>query len=263
MGAHTVPILKTICRSCLSAVRQCRDIATVSGASNKAVPLRIFTTENVGDKDYTNFGVEKSEIVRDEKERRYQEWLQTRLSQAPPNERLSRELKFRVGKSRPRGLKRAVDSFSSPPENTMISRTRSRRDTIPILRVDPSELIQSPKAPDSEDAIYTAIENCIGAAIDRLELYHQQDTCNLAKNPISIPHNQYMWLSSILHFQFSKQQLIGYGTRAGLKKSHLQKCKTGDAIALILERIWSLEKEPELPPDETLVTKSVWSSLLV
>ena len=235
----------------------------MSGASNRAVPLRIFATENVGEQDYANFGVHKSGIVRDEKERRYQEWLQMRLSQAPPNERLSRELKIRVGKSRPRGLKRAVDSFSSPPENTLISRTRSRQDTIPILRIDPSELIRSPKAPDSEDAIYTAIENCIGAAIDRLELYHHQDTRDLAKNPISIPHDQYTWLSSILQFQFSRQQVIGYGTRAGLKKSHLQKCKTGDAIALILQRIWSLEKEPELPPDETLVTKSVWCSLLV
>jgi hypothetical protein len=259
MGTHTVPAFKIVSRSCLSAARRYRGIATVSGGSNRTVPLRIFATENVGDQGYTNLGFQTS--AKDEKERRYQEWLQTRIAQSPPNERLSRELKSRVGKSRPRGLKRAVDLIGSQPENGMIRRTRSRRDTIPILRIDPSELIRPPKAADSEDAIYNAIGNCIGAAVDRLELYHQQqDTRDLANTPISIPHDQYMWLSSILQFQFSKQQLIGYGTRAGLKSSLLQQSKTVDVIALLLERIWSLEKEPELPPDETLVTKSVCRS---
>jgi hypothetical protein len=233
---------------------------------NRAVPLRIFATENVSDDVYANFGVGRSELAREEKEKRYQEWLDKRVADAPPNERLSRELKSRVGKSRPRGLKKAVDSFYSPADTTTITRTRIRRDTslTPLIQIDPTELIQAPMAADSEDSIYDAIESCIAAAIDRLELYpQQQNTRDHATDRITIPHDQYMWLSAILQFQFSKQQLVGYGTRAGLKKSHVLKCKTSDAIALILDKIWNLQKEPELPPDEALVTKSVHHWIMI
>jgi hypothetical protein len=260
MGVPRAPVFKIICRSCLSRAYQYRGVASVGGTPTRAVPLRIFATENLSDDVYANFGVGRSELAREEKEKRYQEWLEKRVAQAPPNERLSRELKSRVGKSRPRGLKRAVDSFYSPAETAMITRTRTRRDAslTPLTQIDPAELIQAPKAADTEDAIYDAIESCIGTAIDRLELYpQQQNNRDHATDRITIPHDQYMWLSSILKFQFSKQQLVGYGTKAGLKKSHAQKCKTSDAIALILDKIWNLEKEPELPPDEALVTKSM------
>jgi len=266
MGIPPSPSFRTICRGCLSRAGQYRGVASVSGVPNRAVPLRIFATENVSDDVYTNFGVGRSELAREEKEKRYQEWLDKRVDEAPPNERLSRELKSRVGKSRPRGLKKAVDSFYSPADTTTITRTRIRRDTslTPLIQIDPTELIQAPITADSEDSIYDAIESCIGAAIDRLELYpQQQNTRDHAPDRITIPHDQYMWLSAILQFQFSKQQLVGYGTRAGLKKSHVQKCKTSDAIALILDKIWNLEKEPELPPDEALVTKSVHHSIII
>jgi hypothetical protein len=85
---------------------------------NRAVPLRIFATENVSDDVYGNFGVGRSELAREEKEKRYQDWLDKRVADAPSNERLSRELKSRVGKSRPRGLKKAVDLFSYPAIDT-------------------------------------------------------------------------------------------------------------------------------------------------
>ena len=39
-----------------------------------------------------------------------------------------------------------------------------------------------------------------------------------------------------------------------MKKTHLLREKTPDAIKMILDKIWNLEKEPELPPDETLIT---------
>jgi len=258
MGARTLAFWKLVCRNCRLVTNYYRGVATVSGPSNRAVPLRIFTTENLGNQDYPNLEISKYGLPTDEKEKRYQEWLQKRLAQAPPDERLSRELKMRVGKSRPRGLKRAVDLLTSSSENKVITRTRSRRHTVPTMQIDPSELMQSPKAEDSGDTIYSAIENCIAAAIDRLELYHhQQDIRDLANNPISIPHDQYMWLSSILQFQFSKQQLVDYGAKTRLKRSQLQNCKTADTIGQILEKIWNLEKEPELPPEEALVTKSI------
>ena len=263
MGFSSVPKVKLICRSCLSRASQCRGVASINETQNRAVPLRIFATENVSDNVSTNFS---ADLAREDKGRRYQEWLQKRMAEAPPNERLSKELKTRVGRIRPRGLKKAVDSLFSFAGTSLRTRTRNRRDTdlTPVTQIDPNELIEVPKTADSEDAIHDVIENCIVAAIDRLELYPQHhEPRDLASNRITIPHDQYVWLSSILQFQFSKQQLIRYGAKSGLKKTHLQRSKTPDAIALILDKVWDIEKEPELPPDEALVTKSVQCSILI
>ena len=84
-----------------------------------------------------------------------------------------------------------------------------------------------------------------------------RDSTPLSSEKISIPHDQYTWIASILEFQFAKHQLVDYGRQSGLTKSHLLKAKTSDAIGMILKEVWNLEKEPELPHDETLVTKSM------
>ena len=103
-----------------------------------------------------------------------------------------------------------------------------------------------------------AIEGCISAAIDRLELYPARNDVNpRPKDKITIPHDQYTWLSSILRFQFTKSQLVDYGQKYCLKKTHLVRENVPDIIKMILLQVWNLEKEPELPPDKTLVTKSI------
>jgi hypothetical protein len=94
--------------------------------------------------------------------------------------------------------------------------------------------------------------------VERLELYSSQDhSTTHPKDKVTIPHDQYTWLISILQFQFAKSQLVDYGHKSGLKKTHLLKAKTLDVIKMILNEVWNLEKEPELPPDENLVTKSL------
>jgi len=254
-----IPVLNLVCRRSFSRTGL-RGVAIDSGTGSRSAPLRIFATETASDEVLATFAVSRSELRREEKRRRDRERFAKRMAEAPPNERLSRELKNRVGNSRPRGFKRAIDSIFSPGGTTLTTRIQNRhvRHLNPSSPIDPNELLQTPQNAHSAVAILEAIGECIATAIRRLELYPQrQDSRAMPDSQIMIPHDQYMWLSSILQFQFSKQQLIRYGASAGLTKAKLRVCRTPDIIALILESVWNLTKEPEPPPNEALVTKGI------
>jgi hypothetical protein len=260
-----MPVIR-ICQRCLSRGHQQRSLVTSANGSARPMPLRIFATENDLDDDgYCAFDNNATgEVSKEEKQRRYGEWLERRNTLVSSNERLATDFRKRVGKYQPAGLIDALEAVKTPTGTTMLSRMRRRSDRslAPLLQVTPGDLIQTQENVETKNTIIADIESCISAAVHRLELYPSQDHSNPhPKNKITIPYDQYTWLSSILQFQFTKYQLIDYGQKSGLKKSHLLKIKIPEIINVILDRIWNLEKEPELPPDETLVTKSMSVSM--
>jgi hypothetical protein len=222
--------------------------------------LRIFSTEADTEEDYyPREDGARRESSSAEKQKRYQEWVEKRISLAPSEERLSNEFRVRSGGHLPRGLLKVA----KPPSTEPIKRTRMlsrvRKNSEPLLQnpINPSDLLRTQEPSESDESIFTAIETCISSAIDRLELYRPDGgSGSRPSEPITIPHDQYMWLCHILQFQFAKSQLVMYGHRCGIVKSHLQREKTTDVIKAILDKVWNLDKEPELPPDEALVTKS-------
>ena len=178
-----------------------------------------------------------------------------------PTERLSKEFKDRLGLRKFPGFVEASEAFERQVGTRMLSRIRLRP-TLPIefsLPISSSELLYSDAEAEASDSTMDAIEACISAAVRRLELYPVSKTSDSSpQGTISIPHDQYTWLSSILRFQFSKQQLVQYGILRGLKQSHVQKARLVDCIRMILDEVWHFEKEAELPPGEPLVSKSTY-----
>jgi len=167
---------------------------------------------------------------------------------------------MRLGRQRPVGFLEAANSIHAQAGTTMLSRmiTKPSNDLPPLNQIAPADLLQAQENVETRDTIMAAIDGCISAALERLELSApSRDSTQRLSEKISIPHDQYTWLASILKFQFAKHQLVDYGHQSGLRKSHLLKAKTSDAIEMILKEVWNLEKEAELPPDETLVTKSI------
>lgn len=259
MGNVSVPVIR-ICPRCLLRGYQKRNLATGSNTSTRPVPLRIFATETDPDEVHRAFDNNgRPQSSKEEKQRRYEEWLGKRHQLISSNERLASDFRKRVGKYAPAGLLVALEANNAPTGITMLSRMRQRSESslAPLIQVAPADLLNVQENVETKDTIMAAIEGCISAAVDRLELYPSRDDSNPhPKDKITIPHDQYTWLSSILQFQFTKSQLIDYGQESGLKKTHLTKVKTPEVIRMILDQVWNLEKEPELPPDETLVTKS-------
>lgn len=245
-----------LCRQCYLLWFQPRSLATWTTVSNKTVPLRIFTTEDDADGAYNKSEGRKTE--RPQEKRRYsREKPKNQHDITSSDERLSSEFRNRVGRYRPRGLLEKADAVNNQTVPTLRSRMRVRPEFNSTSTVAPMDLVQTQESAETKEGIRAAIEGCINAAIDRLELRSSQETMHShPKNKITVPHDQYMWLCSILEYQFSKSQLVDYGHWAGQEKSHLQKAKTIDAVRTILGRVWNVEKEPELPPNEPLVTKS-------
>ena len=225
------------------------------------MPPRIFATEDHADnahRQLVNSGT--SERTTAEKQKRYDEWLEKRFQMASSTERLSNEFRTRLGRQRPAGLLEAANAMYAQTGTTMLSRmiAKLNNDLPHLNQVAPADLLQAEENIETRDTILAAIDRCVSAALERLELTAPpRDSSPRSSEKISIPHDQYTWLASILEFQFAKHQLVDYGHQSGLTKSHLLKAKTSDAIGMILKEVWNLEKEPELPPDETLVTKSI------
>jgi hypothetical protein len=254
MTGSSFPAL-ILCRQCYLRWFQTRPLNTWTKTSGRTVPLRIFATEDDVDSPYSKIKGE-NESPQDEK---HQEKLKAQLAIASSDERLSNEFRNRVGRYRPRGLLEKADAINNQTGLILRSRIRIRPelDAFSASTVTPMDLIQTQENIETKECIRAAIESCINVAIDRLELRpSQENTHSHPKNRITIPHDQYTWLCSILEYQFSKSQLVDYGYWSGLAKSHLQKAKTIDTVRMILGRIWNLDKELELPPNEALVTKS-------
>ena len=245
------------CRRCLLRGYQPRSYSTGSNASTRPVPLRIFATEDSGNDGPPGF-VNVGHSTNAEKQKRYEEWLNKRLELSSSTERLSDEFRARVGRTPPTGLHEAARLRGSQRAN-ILPRMRARPDTdvAPLTHVTPADLLQNDEIVETRETITAAIEGCISAAIDRLELKTSpNDIKSRSIDRIKIPHDQYTWLSAILDFQFTKSQIVDYGVKCGLKTTQLQRANMSDAIGMILQNVWNLEKEPERLPDEALITKS-------
>lgn len=250
-------------RSSLQNLRSCRPyfFRNSSGSSvpstAKPVPLRIFAVEQDAD-----LGSRISAASDAKKEERYQDWLEKRIAQSPPDVRLNDEFKKRAGFNKPKGLLAAAKTNVNKEKVQILSRMDPGSVNTSKDRIPPSDLLQPSEALATDESIYAAIHGCLTAAVERLEL-SQTNTEKAPQPPqlhnrakLSVPHDQFVWLCNILQFQFTKSQLVHYGHKSGLTKTHLNKEKTPDAIKMILEKVWNIEKEPELPVGETLVTKS-------
>jgi hypothetical protein len=250
-----------LCRECL--LRSFRQITTASDAPTapKPVPLRIFATEADSNAGGRSSGLAAEFAPSDvSAATRHHRTPDTVPARAPPAERLNSDFKSRVGPPRRRS------AFQSP---------NSKRDPEPRVRISsrvpaylpevsnpatPTDLLQPPEGLET-DTLLTAIDGCLSAAMVRLEL-SSSDTNSQPRSPgkTCIPYDQYMWLCNILRFQFNKPQLVQYGQKYGLGKNRLMREKTEVVIRTILDNLWNLEMEPELPPDEALITKSTLSS---
>jgi len=171
-------------------------------------------------------------------------------------ERLSQDFRRRIKTRRLHDTRDLVTRTSHAPSVVKLrGRMPVESNTLLSRKVSPLELLQKPETDESVEAINAAIEGCLRAALQRLDDPELHDSQSLHETIRRVPHDQYLWLCSILKFQFTKAQLVNYGTACGLIKSHLIRLKTDEVIHTILKIIWKLEKEDELPSDETMVTK--------
>ena len=245
-----------ICRRCaLRGIQNVgRQLSTGISTPLRAMPPRIIATENDRDDAYEQFSDPGSNQLRKSK-------IQTMHSKdVASTERLFKDMYGRLGRRKIPGFVEAFDALENQVGTRMVSRIRLRPDSAlqAQLPVSPSDLLHSETAVEVSEVATAAIETCISAAVDRLGLYpsSRTDASNLG-DKTAIPHDQYMWLSSILQFQFSKQQLVQYGIQRGLHPSRLRRARIADCISIILDEAWKFEKEPELPRGESLVTKSI------
>jgi hypothetical protein len=257
-------------RTSLHILRSCRPyfFRESSGSAvttpAKSVPLRIFAVDQGAIEAPT-----PTAAIEAEKEKRYQEWLEKRRSQAPSDERLNDEFKKRAGFNRRKGLLARARLPSKNGQKSSLMLPRMRRASVALSndRVAPADLLQPSEDLDTDESIFAAIDSCISAAVERLELLQSTNRSELTGSPpkakVSIPHDQFIWLCNILEFQFTKSQLVHYGYKCGLTKTRLNREKTPDGIKMILEKVWNIEKEAELPVDETLVTKSIYPNTTI
>ena len=177
-------------------------------------------------------------------------------------ERLSQEFHRRVRGQRVRDSKRLDDRLS---ERSNVIKLRSGQPDCPeaVLgrRVSPDDLLQRSDISESEETITLAIESCVRTALHRLAVPGVQGAVVHPGDSQLLAHDQYLWLCTILKYQFTKHQLVLYGAKCGLVKSQLARLRTDDAIRLILDKVWNLKKEDEIPSDGTMVTKGCSSSL--
>lgn len=251
-----------LCRECLRRSLHQLSTAGDASAASKPVPLRIFATEADSDGENRSF-IRTAEfgLSPNSPDRQDQAWPNKFSAQAPPAERLSNDLKNRAGRPRPRSAFELTKSPTSPKAPIrMSSRMPVKSNPISFNAASPTDLLQPPEGLEKE-TILAAIDACLSAAMDRLDL-STADTNPQPSSPgkRSVPHDQYMWICNILQFQFSKNQLTEYAQTNGVAKVRLTRECTATVIRIILNDIWNLEKEPEPPPDEALITKSKMSS---
>ena len=254
----------TICSRC--ALREVQNVgrrlSTGTSTPLRAMPPRIIATENDPDHPYPQ--------LEDVHDQQFPDADSTQLRKSksqtlhsrdiPSTERLFKDMYGRLGRRKVPGFVEASDALENHVGTKMVSRIRLRPDSAleAQLPISPSELLHSETAVEVSEVATAAIEACISAAVNRLELYPPSRTdASKFGDKTAIPHDQYLWLSSILQFQFSKQQLVQYGIQRGLQPSRLQRARIADCISIILDEAWKFEKEPELPRGESLVTKSI------
>jgi hypothetical protein len=238
MNRERLPLFR-LCRRCLQNTR-------ATSTSTKTIPLRIFeTSEETDYRQTTKFPK--------------QNWKEEMLAKASSAERFKLNLQERLGQKLQRGLRRKIEF---DPSLTIIHKPQYKppREIFPTTKVSPEELLQQKgEVEESPHQMFRTIENCIAAAVDRLELYapEQKQMEKSLRPRVGLPHAQFMWLCNILRFQFSSEQIVDYGSRYGLTKSRLVKANRSGSIAMILDKIWNLEIENEVLTQEAVVTKSL------
>lgn len=245
-----------ICRECfLRRFHQAGSIGDAA-APSKSVPLRIFATEADSDRETQSLfrrrgSLQPSKIFTDQ---RYQD-----LRQAPSSERLTNDLRRRVGRVRPLGPCQSTEPTPNPTTRTRLTSRLPLKSKPVFLNVaSPIDLLQPPQSLKT-DTILAAINGCLSAAMERLELSSVRTNRQpLPAGKTSIPHDQFMWLCNILQFQFTRSQLVQYGKTYGLAAARFRDKQVANVIMTILNEVWNLEKEPELPPDQDLITKSIF-----
>ena len=115
---------------------------------------------------------ETSERTKAEKQKRYDEWLEKRFQLASSTERLSNEFRMRLGRQRPAGFLEAANAIYAQTGTTMLSRMIPKPNNVlsPLNQVAPADLLQEQENVETRDTIMAAIDGCISAALDRLEL---------------------------------------------------------------------------------------------
>jgi hypothetical protein len=171
-------------------------------------------------------------------------------------EKLSRDLRKRLQGRRHDEKRDLVTRFSKPGTTIKLrGRTPSGQTTSISNRISPVELLQNPEGTESDNSMNIAIESCLRTALYRLQLPSLNLPGSIPGTVRSIPHEQYLWLCSIVNLQFTKPQLVRYGTTSGLFKSHLLRLKKEQVIDEILRKIWKVEKEEGTSSEESMVTK--------
>src|ERR1700751_1260621 len=108
----------------------------------KPLPLRIFAVEPDSDES------QSWEEIRATKEKRYQEWLETRIAQSPSDVRLNDEFKKRMGFNRPKGLLEAAKPKANREKTKMLSRMDPGSVATSEDRIAPSDLLQPSESLD-------------------------------------------------------------------------------------------------------------------
>jgi hypothetical protein len=257
MGNPCLPAHR-VCRLCLKRTYSSRNGGAFSA---KAVPLRVFTAEleAVGSR-WSRAVPGRSKTARTSTS----EKRETSFIAGTTSERSLKQFSLRPGKP---GLSVPQNQtlLPTPGGNKVTMHHRMPQQAPPdaINKISPQELLESADIPEAEGDVLDAIEECVKAALRRLNAFRPLETPGNSQERIPIPHDQYMWLCSILQFQFTKSQLVEYGHRHGLVKSFLTTLKTMDVLNQILEQVWNLQKEGELPPDEALITKRTGLRIVV
>src|SRR5262245_34203596 len=186
--AKVGPPVSRACHVCLKVNQSTR---LVSSLSSKPYPLRIFATGSDIDGHRQAKGGKPNARLPEKHDVKY-----------TSAERLSHEFRIRASRrsSSPRDGTQA--RAGNPTEGRLQSRMPLRFYPTIAKKMSPRDLLQSPLVPETEDGIVTAIEACVRAALDRLQVFKSSQTQPLPSKAVSIPHDQYMWLCSILQFQF-------------------------------------------------------------
>ena len=241
-------------QSLLRTVHQCPECGKLQrhyysrlAAPQKSVFPRIISTETGN--------LAEDPIPVEQKQRRGQ----TKKHEDPKNwqssgSKLYNSLRQRAGLARPKVLYDAIKASRSNKGFVLQNRMREWEVETTRKQINPEDLLQEKPFQETDESIFDAISSCISAAIDQLGLYGPTPK---AGQKMAVPHDQYMWLCRILEYQFLKEQLVQYGAKLGLPKVNLPQLSHAEVIEYILSDLWNLEKEADLPSDETLITKRI------
>lgn len=239
-----------LCKFCF---RPLSSTTNGSTGSLKSLPPRIFTTETTtedGPKSFQRIGSRKLEAPNMSSSAKSHDGMPTSA------ERLSNDFRKLLRTKRTRDSRDLVArSTDAKTKIKLMSRMPGTSTNIFTKPTSPTDLLHPPDLIEMDEDISSVIERCLRTALQRLDVGTSGVETQPTKRQL-IPHDQYLWLCNILHYQFTKSQLVTYGTKCGLAKSRFLRMKTEAVIRSIISELWNIDKEKEIAPDETMITKS-------